>query len=77
MLRRLILISSYREPYRQITSGIPDFAHTRTRTHPGTSAGDCVCLLLYFSTKRDASLYLYKYSQIRRLPRPFDLRGRC
>ena len=40
-------------------------------------AGSRVRILLYFSTKRDASLYLYKYSQIRSLSRPFDLRTRC
>jgi len=77
MLKPLFWIFIPGLPYLQITSGIPETAHTRTPTRPGTGARGCVCFLLYFSTKRETFLSLYKYSQIRRLSRPFDLRTRC
>ena len=55
-LGRSILISTPRGWYREIFSGIPDFAHTRTSIHPGTGTGGCVRVLLYFSTKREMHL---------------------
>jgi len=56
VLLGLIQISATRLPYRQITSDILAFAHTHTSIHPGTGAGGCVSLLLYFSTKREKLL---------------------
>ncbi len=55
-LGRSILISTPRRWYREISSGILAFAHTRTPTHPGAGTGGCVRVLLYFSTKRETHL---------------------
>jgi len=60
VLRGQIQDCASRFPYREIVSGIPDFAHTRTPTHPGTGTGGCVRVLLYFSTKREMRLSICK-----------------
>ena len=54
--RRLNDVSAPGAQYCGITSTILGFAHTRTLTHPGAGIGGCVCILLYFSTRRERFL---------------------